>query len=76
VPEVGEESERATRYRDRSDELKRLAQTTRSHRIRRALLDVAKDYDKIAEMIEAAETKATELRERGPKGGSPGSSCP
>jgi hypothetical protein len=60
--DVREELERAERYRSRAEKLRLLAQSVRAQEVRRALLGVARDYDNMAEMIEASEAKTNRAR--------------
>jgi hypothetical protein len=63
---VGEELERAARYRSRLEKLRVLAQNVDAQEIRRALLSVAEDYEDMAAIIEAAEAKTSRTQTRQP----------
>jgi len=64
--DVGEELERAARYRSRAEKLRLLAQNVDAQAIRRALLSVADDYEDMAKIIEAAEAKTSRTQTRKP----------
>jgi hypothetical protein len=46
------EANTATRYRQRAEELRVIAESTRDRRTRKLLLGVAEDYDRMAETME------------------------
>jgi hypothetical protein len=55
-----EDLDSATRYRQRADELRALAEETKDAKARQALLDVADDYERMAqsrERVDRLDTK-------------------
>lgn len=59
---MSEEQEVAARYRGYAEKLRAIAKTDRIEQTRRALLSVAKNYERMAEMIEAID-RTNKLRE-------------